>query len=110
MDSLGYTVKGLTLTSAWSTVDDLESTRIAREDVMRLHRRAGSCEDGPCPNIFDVEEAGAVEARVGVQGERLIDPEALAQLDGMPAQESVVLVPRRLVEEYAREIGWSPPA
>jgi len=45
-----------------------------------------------------------------VQGERLIDPEALAQLDGMPAQESVVLVPRDLIEEYAREIGWSPPA
>jgi hypothetical protein len=60
--------------------------------------------------MFDVEEADAVEARVGVQGERLVDPEALAQLEGTPAHEAVVLVPRGLIEEYAREMGWSPPA
>jgi len=60
--------------------------------------------------MFDVEEADAVEARVGVQGQRLTDPEALAQLDGMPAHESVVLVPRGLIEEYARKMGWRSPA
>jgi len=67
---------------------------------MRLIHRAGPCENGPCPNVFDADERGMV----GVQGAELVDADALAQLTGMPPQETVVLVPRALLLEYVRAV------
>ena len=129
--------------------------------MLRLIHRAGSCENGPCPNVFDVAGDGRIDmiavqgttmtdagtrtrqsvvlvpgqlildyaalfpgaemaeskpdwslfdvssdhsGKIAVRGETMTDASALAQLSGMPAYESVVLVPRRLVLEYADRI------
>ena len=126
--------------------------------MLKLIHRAGTCENGPCPNVFDVAGDGrsdmiAVQGTtmanadrpahqsavqvpgqlildyanlfpgtvvsgsepetsmfdvsadhggmITVTGETMTDANALAQLSGMPTHESVVLVPRRLVLEYA---------
>lgn len=129
--------------------------------MLKLIHRAGSCENGPCPNAFDVtgggrEDWAAVQGttvggtsapsrwsavmvprqlvieyaslirdavppgaapqppgtfgvaddgpeRAVISGETMTDPAALAQLSGMPAHESVVLIPRRLIAEYASQ-------
>lgn len=67
---------------------------------MRLIHRVGPCRDGPCPNVFDTDEGSLV----AVQGAELVDPDALAQLSRMPDHETVVLVPRELLLEYARKV------
>ncbi len=67
---------------------------------MRLIHRSGPCENGPCPNVFDTDEGDLV----AVQGAELLDAEALAQLSQMPAHETVVLVPRALLIDYARKV------
>ncbi|MFC9693485.1 hypothetical protein ACFTSF_33355 [Kribbella sp. NPDC056951] len=67
---------------------------------MRLIHRVGSCKDGSCPNVFDTD----VEGLVAIQGAELIDAEALGQLSRMPAHETVVLVPRDLLIEYAQKV------
>ena len=127
--------------------------------MLTLTHRAGSCENGPCPNVFDVAGDGRVDtvaiqgttmtdasapAResavqvprhlildyadlfqgvaagevpspittdtaagrrpITIRGEKMTDASALAQLSGMPTHESVVLVPRRLILEYAERI------
>lgn len=69
----------------------------------RLIHRTGSCDNGPCPNVFDIEGDG-LEDMAGIQGTTLTDPAALAQLSQMPAHESVVMVPRRLLLEYADQL------
>ena len=126
--------------------------------MLRLIHRTGSCENGPCPNVFDVAGddrsdmiavqgttmtdddrpahqsavqvpgqiildyadlfPGATVAgnepdrslfdvsadpsgMITVTGETMTDASALAQLSGMPTHESVVLLPRQLVLEYA---------
>ena len=61
--------------------------------MLKLIHRAGSCENGPCPNLFDVAGEGR-EDMAAVQGTTVTGP-------GAAAHESVVLVPRRLVLEYA---------
>jgi hypothetical protein len=61
--------------------------------MLKLIHRAGSCENGPCPNLFDVTGDGR-ENMAAVQGATVANPAAAAH-------ESVVLVPRRLVLEYA---------
>lgn len=66
---------------------------------MRLFHRAGSCDNGPCPNVFDTD---APNELVAVQGKRMTDPQALRQLSKMPVDETVVLVPPSLLLEYAR--------
>ena len=68
--------------------------------MLRLIHRAGSCENGPCPNVFDVAGEGR-EDMVAIQGEVLTDPWALAQVSQMPAHEGLILFPRRLILEYA---------
>lgn len=68
---------------------------------MRLIHRAGPCENGPCPNVFDTDDP----TLVAVQGAQLVDTHALAQLSGMPAHETVVLVPRELLLEYAKKMA-----
>lgn len=73
-----------------------------------LTLRTGSCDGGPCPNVFDYAPQPDL---VAVQGTRLADPEALAQLSRMPNHETAVLVPRALLLEYARTItGEELPA
>jgi hypothetical protein len=72
----------------------------SQEASMKLFHRAGSCDNGPCPNVFDTDAPG--EPLCGVQGERLTDPQALGQLSKMPANDAVVLVPRAVILEYAR--------
>ncbi|WP_020392221.1 hypothetical protein [Kribbella catacumbae] len=67
---------------------------------MRLTHRAGTCSNGPCPNVFDTDDGSLV----AIQGAELLDAEALAQLSQMPAHETVVLVPRELLLEYARKV------
>ena len=71
--------------------------------MLRLIHRAGTCENGPCPNVFDVVGESR-EDMVAIQGETLTDLMALAQLSGMPGHESVVLVPRQLILEYADQV------
>jgi hypothetical protein len=68
--------------------------------MMRLTHRAGSCDNGPCPNVFDTDD----QELVAVQGAQLFDKEALTQLSKMPDHETVVLVPRELLMEYARKV------
>ncbi len=72
---------------------------------MQLIHRVGGCENGTCPNFFDVVERPDL---VAVQGTTLVDGEALEQLSQMPGGESVVLIPRGLLDEYARTKGWQP--
>lgn len=67
---------------------------------MRLIHRAGPCENGPCPNVFDTDDGELV----AVQGAQLVDAAALAQLSQMPTHETVVLVPRALLLEYAKTV------
>ena len=66
-----------------------------------LTHRTGSCDYGPCPNIFDYKPKSEM---VAIQGTRLTDPEALAQLKDMPSYETVVLIPRTPLLEYASMI------
>ncbi|MFF1817406.1 hypothetical protein ACFVWG_08925 [Kribbella sp. NPDC058245] len=42
---------------------------------------------------------------MAVQGAELVDADALAQLTDMPGHETVVLVPRELLLEYARKVS-----
>lgn len=60
---------------------------------------AGNCEGGPCPTVYQTEDGN-----FGVQGKRLTDPEALAQLEGMPDDETVVVIPRELLVDAARRM------
>lgn len=70
---------------------------------MKLTHRAGSCDNGPCPNVFDTDAQitpGAPSGLAAVQGQKTDDPEALAHLANMPANETIVLVPPELLVEY----------
>ena len=60
---------------------------------MKLIVRSG-CEDGNCPKISDVIDGDAGDM-VAVQG-----PTALVS-QGIPDHESVILIPRQIVLEYA---------
>jgi hypothetical protein len=70
---------------------------------MELIHRAGTCEDGTCPNVWDVTGDGT-EGMAAIRGTTLTDPGALAQLSLMPPHESMLLVPRRLLLEYADRV------
>ncbi|MFD7158266.1 hypothetical protein ACFV9C_26960 [Kribbella sp. NPDC059898] len=50
--------------------------------------------------MFDTDDGSLV----AVQGAQLVDADALAQLSKMPAHETVVLVPRELLLEYAKKV------
>jgi hypothetical protein len=71
--------------------------------MAKLIHRAGSCENGPCPNVFDVVGDG-LEDMIAIQGAKFIDPNALAQLSQMPSHEGLILFPRQLILEYADRI------
>lgn len=65
---------------------------------MRLTRKHGDCDDGTCPAIWDTDEPQLV----AVQGAILTDPQARADLGEIPAHEQVVLLPRKILDSYAR--------
>jgi hypothetical protein len=64
--------------------------------ITGTHRR---CSDGTCPAIHDTDDP----ALVAVQGSALRDPQARADLGWIPACEEVVVLPRSLLESYARK-------
>lgn len=66
---------------------------------MRITRKFDNCSDGTCPALYDTDDP----AMIAVQGPRLADPQALADIGQVPGHESVVLLPRSLFEQYARE-------
>jgi len=68
---------------------------------MRIIRNGagGGCSDGTCPEIYDTDDP----AVIAVQGTVLTDARALADIGEVPGHESVVLIPRSLLEGYARE-------
>ena len=65
---------------------------------MRLTRKHGDCDDGTCPAIWDTDDPQLV----AVQGAVLTDPQARADLGEIPAHEQVVLLPRKILDSYAR--------
>ena len=66
---------------------------------MRITRKYGDCSDGTCPALYDTDDPELI----AVQGTTLADAQALADIGQVPGHESVVLLPRGLVERYARE-------
>jgi hypothetical protein len=63
---------------------------------MRLTRKLSGCDDGTCPAVWETSEPGML----AVQGSRLTDAEALADLGKVPDHETVVLIPRHVLAEY----------
>jgi hypothetical protein len=52
------------------------------------------------PAIWDTDNP----ALVAIQGSTLTDAQARGDIGGIPAHEQVVLVPRSLLEDYARQM------
>lgn len=63
--------------------------------LQRTQKVAGSCNDGPCPAIHETNRPPTL----AVQG-YIPTAEELAAM-GLPEGESVVLVPRSLLDDYA---------
>jgi hypothetical protein len=63
---------------------------------MRLRMLGTTSKDGDCPTLYETETGDIV-----VQGDRLTDPEALAQLKDVKPEETFVVVPRALLTQYA---------
>jgi hypothetical protein len=76
-----------------------------QEAVMRITGHAngtgGGCSDGTCPAIYDTDNP----AVVAVQGSVLTDGAALAGLGEVPGHETVVLIPRALLDSYRPEVS-----
>jgi hypothetical protein len=73
-------------------------SRWVRKDTTMLQRTekiAGSCSSGPCPAIHETNKPDTM----AVQG-YVPAPEELAAM-GLPAGETVVVVPRGLLDQYA---------
>ncbi|MGW3669385.1 hypothetical protein [Streptomyces sp. NPDC005141] len=64
---------------------------------MTLRFLGTTSEDGDCPTLYEVEETGDIV----VQGDRLTDPEHLAQLRDVKDSETFVVIPRELLTRYA---------
>ena len=67
---------------------------------MRITRTTGSCSDGTCPAIHDTDDPEVI----AVQGAILTDAAALGDLPAVPGHETVVLIPRSLLDAY-REVS-----
>ncbi|GAA2694142.1 hypothetical protein [Streptomyces lunalinharesii] len=63
---------------------------------MQLRFLGTTSDDGDCPTLYRTETGDIV-----VQGDRLTDPEALAQLRDVKASETFVVVPRELLTRFA---------
>ena len=59
---------------------------------MRLRLLGADSRDGDSPTLYDTDEDQYV-----IQGYVLDDPAALAQIGGVPAGETVIRVPKRLM-------------
>ncbi|WTT35631.1 hypothetical protein OG535_13300 [Kitasatospora sp. NBC_00085] len=63
---------------------------------MKLTFLGSTSDSGNCPTLYETETGDIV-----VQGDRLIDPEALAQLRDVLPGETFVVVPRDLLARFA---------
>ncbi|MEU2625868.1 hypothetical protein [Kitasatospora sp. NPDC007106] len=63
---------------------------------MKLRFLGTTSDSGNCPTLYETETGDIV-----VQGERLTDPEALAQLRDVKDSETFVVVPRALLTRFA---------
>lgn len=63
---------------------------------MKLKLLGTTSDDGKCPTLYETETGEIV-----VQGNRLTDPEALAQLKDVLPGETFVVVPRDLLTRFA---------
>ncbi|MER7752985.1 hypothetical protein [Kitasatospora sp. NPDC097643] len=63
---------------------------------MKLKFLGSTSEKGDCPTLYETEDGDIV-----VQGDRLTDPEALAQLRDVKESEAFVVVPRELLTRFA---------
>jgi hypothetical protein len=68
---------------------------------MRIVRSTRLCAAAECPAIYDTDDPTVV----AVQGSILVESSALHDIGDVPARETVVVVPRALLEEYARNQG-----
>jgi hypothetical protein len=84
-------IQGTTMTDA---------SALARESAVQVPRQLIL----DYASLFQGVAAGEVPGPITIKGEKMTDASALAQLSGMPTHESVVLVPRRLILEYAERI------
>ncbi|MGW6917239.1 hypothetical protein ACWGB8_25910 [Kitasatospora sp. NPDC054939] len=66
---------------------------------MQLRMLGTTSEDGKCPTLYETDEGDIV-----VQGYRLTDPEALAQLQNVLPGETFVVVPRDLLARFAPRV------
>ena len=65
---------------------------------MKLTELASSCEEGPCPTVWAIEDSGDII----VQGFKVGDAEALVAM-ALPETETAVRIPMALLREVARE-------
>ncbi|MEU1421459.1 hypothetical protein [Kitasatospora sp. NPDC005751] len=63
---------------------------------MKLTFLGSTSDSGNCPTLYETENGDIV-----VQGDRLTDPEALAQLRDVLPGETFVVVPRALLSRFA---------
>ncbi|MDR8411196.1 hypothetical protein [Nonomuraea sp. 3-1Str] len=70
---------------------------------MRMRFLGSTSEAGACPTLYETDRGTIV-----VQGLRLTDPEALADLRDVLDGEDAVEVPRELITEIARRVLQDP--
>lgn len=63
---------------------------------MKLKFLGTTSQGGDCPTLYETETGDIV-----VQGDRLTDPEALAQLQDVKPSETFVVIPRELLTRFA---------
>ncbi|MBN6051999.1 hypothetical protein JYK22_08650 [Nonomuraea sp. RK-328] len=71
---------------------------------MRMRFLGSTSEAGACPTLYETDRGTIV-----VQGLRLTDPEARADLRAVLDGEDAVEVPRELIIEIARRVLPEPP-
>jgi hypothetical protein len=64
---------------------------------MGLRFLGTNSKNGGCPSLYEIEETGEIVA----QGERLTDPDRLAQLRDVKESEAFVVLPRELVVRFS---------
>ncbi|MGE7387488.1 hypothetical protein ACQKM2_18595 [Streptomyces sp. NPDC004126] len=64
---------------------------------MTLRFIGTTSDDGECPTLYEIVETGDIV----VQGDRLTDPAALAQLRDVKESETFVVIPRELLTRFA---------
>jgi len=63
---------------------------------MKLQFIGTTSEHGNCPTLYETETGDIV-----VQGDKLTDPEAIAQLRDVAEHETFVVIPRALLTRFA---------